>query len=166
MAFIPPFDSLHPAVIHFPIALLLVAPLFLVIGLLMREERGRTFAFAALLLMILGTAGAWMAVFTGESAAEITEHSTPIKATIEQHEDLGQSTRAVFTVLTLAYAAIVLLPLVQRQTRAVFTTVLPLAFLVIYVAAAILLAKTAHEGGRLVHELGSSASAVAAVQDD
>ncbi|HSP15345.1 MAG TPA: DUF2231 domain-containing protein [Thermoanaerobaculia bacterium] len=163
---IPPWDSLHPLVIHFPIALLLVAPLFLFIGAVMRVERGRLFAFAALLLMVLGTAGAWLAVATGESAAEVTAPNAAMKANIEQHEELAESTRAVFTVLTLAYAAIVLLPFLQGQARRMITTALPLAFLVIYVAGAVLLAKTAHEGGRLVHELGSSAPAVAEADHD
>ncbi len=154
---LPAWDALHPAVIHFPIALLLVAPLFLVVGALLRPDRGRLFSLAALILMVLGTGGAWLAVATGEANAEIVEHNnSALKATLDQHEDLAGWTRNVFTVFTLIYAIIVILMFMTREPRKLVTTLLPLVFLVIYAGGAYLLATTAHEGGRLVHELGSS----------
>ncbi len=159
---LPSWNELHPIVIHFPIALLLVAPLFLLMGAFLRSERGRSFAFAALILMVIGTAGAWMAVATGRANAEVTVRSGELRGSVERHEDLAETTRNVFTVLTLLYAVIVLWPVVQGDVRRVWTTVIPLVFLVFYAAGAILLARTAHEGGRLVHELGSSAPAVTA----
>lgn len=153
----PSWDSLHPAVIHFPIALLLVAPLFVILGALLRSERGRSFAVTALILMTIGTAGAWTAVATGEANAEVIVRNGEFRGSVERHEDLAEITRNVFTVLTLLYAVIVLLPVVGGEVRRVWTTVIPLVFLVFYLAGAILLARTAHEGGRLVHELGSPA---------
>lgn len=160
---IPAWDALHPAVIHFPIALLLVAPLFLVIGALLRPDRGRLFALAALMLMVVGTGGAWLAVATGEANAEIVEHNSALKATLDQHEDLAGWTRNVFTVLTLIYAIIVILMFMMHEPRKLVTMVLPLVFVVIYAGGAYLLATTAHQGGRLVHELGSSSSTTTAV---
>ncbi len=153
---LPSWDWLHPAVIHFPIALLLVAPLFVILGAFVRTERGRAFAATALILMAIGTAGAWTAVATGKANAEVTVRNGEFRGSVERHEDLAETTRNIFTLLTLLYAVIVLLPVVQGDVRRVWTTVIPLVFLVFYVAGAILLARTAHEGGRLVHELGSS----------
>ncbi len=153
---LPSWDELHPLVIHFPIALLLVAPLFLLMGAFLRSERGRSFALAALILMSIGTAGAWTAVATGKATAEVTVRSGELEASVERHEDLAETTRNVFTVLTLLYAVIVLWPFVQGDVRRVWTTVIPLVFLVFYAAGAILLTRAAHEGGRLVHELGAS----------
>ena len=52
---IPAWTELHPLVIHFPIALLLVAPLFIVAGIIVNPQKGRPFLVVALSLMVLGT---------------------------------------------------------------------------------------------------------------
>jgi hypothetical protein len=58
-------------------------------------------------------------------------------------------------VLTLIFACILFVPRVLRpQPPRAISTVLPLVFLVFYATGAISLANTAHQGGRLVHELG------------
>ena len=46
---IPSWDGLHPLIIHFPIALLLVAPLLVLIGALLKPEKGRPVLYVALL---------------------------------------------------------------------------------------------------------------------
>src|SRR5450759_3598419 len=67
---LPTWDGLHPLVTHFPIALLLVAPLFVVLGLF-RRPSARAFLLAALLLMVLGTTAIFVAVPTGEAAGRL-----------------------------------------------------------------------------------------------
>jgi len=59
---IPNWDALHPLIVHFPIVLLLVAPLFIVAALVASPARGRLFMISALILMILGTASVYLAV--------------------------------------------------------------------------------------------------------
>lgn len=150
---IPSWQGLHPLVVHFPIALLLIAPLFILIGAL--RKRGSPFLIAALVLMVLGTAGTFLAASTGEAAGRIAERSPQINAVLERHEDLAETTRIAFSVLTAIFAAIVLVPpMLRRESSRLVSTALPLAFLVFYAAGALLLANTAHNGGRLVHELG------------
>lgn len=153
---LPSWDGLHPLIVHFPIALLLVAPLFVVLGMTLR--RNRPFLWAALLLMAIGTAATFIAVLTGEAAGKLAERTPEIKTVLEHHEALAETTRAVFTGLTVIFAAIVVVPAFVRrlQTRAV-TVVLSLVFLVCYGAGVIVLVNTAHNGGRLVHELGVQA---------
>ncbi len=46
---LPGWDGLHPLVVHFPIALLLVAPVFVVLGLVL-PRAGRGFLVGALVL--------------------------------------------------------------------------------------------------------------------
>ena len=65
---IPAWTELHPLVIHFPIALLLVAPLFIVAGIIANPQKGRPFLVVALSLMVLGTVGTVLAVATGASS--------------------------------------------------------------------------------------------------
>lgn len=152
---IPSWTELHPLVIHFPIALLLVAPLFIIAGIIANPQKGRSFLTAALVLMLLGTAGAFLAIATGEAAGEAAERTPAVSAVLERHEDLAEMTRIVFTVLTLLFAAILFLPrLLKREPSGVTARVLPLAFLLFYSAGAVILVNTAHNGGRLVHELG------------
>ena len=153
---LPSWDGLHPLIVHFPIALLLVAPLFVVLGMTLR--RNRPFLWAALLLMAIGTAATFIAVSTGEAAGRLADRTPEIKAVLEHHEELAETTRVVFTVLTVIFAAIVIVPtaVLRLHTRTV-TVVLSLAFLVCYGAGVLLLVNTAHNGGRLVHELGVQA---------
>ena len=152
---LPNWSELHPLVIHFPIALLLVAPLFILAGILMNSQKGRPYLIAALCLMLLGTTGTFLAVATGEAAGEVAERTGTMAAVLERHEDFAQTTRIVFSVLTVIFATILFLPrwLKREPTNAV-AKILPLAFLLLYAAGTVVLVNTAHNGGRLVHELG------------
>jgi uncharacterized membrane protein len=160
---IPSWDALHPLVVHFPIALLLVAPLFVLAGALLefrRPGQGRSSLVAALVLVALGTAGTFAATATGEAAGKVTERSDLVDAALEHHESLAETTRSVFAVLTALLATILFLPrLLRREVPRFAHAGLLLAFTLFYGAGAVLLANTAHGGGRLVHELGTSSAA-------
>jgi uncharacterized membrane protein len=141
-------------VIHFPIALLLVSPLFLILALAM-PRRGTMFGIAALILMTLGTAGAFVAVSTGEQAAQLADRTPQINAMLEQHEELADTTRLTFGILTLVYAAILVTPLfLPTLTLPKIRLPLHTAFLLFFLAGTVLLANTAHQGGLLVHQFG------------
>ena len=152
---IPSWTELHPLVIHFPIALLLVAPLFIIVGMIGNPQKGRPFLIAALVLMLLGTAGTFLAIATGEAAGEVAQRTPAMSTVLERHEDLAETTRIVFSVLTLIFAAILFLPrLLKHEAAGAVARILPLAFLLLYGAGTVILVNTAHNGGRLVHELG------------
>ncbi len=154
---LPSWDGLHPLVVHFPIALLLVAPILVVLGLIF-SKHWNGFALAAFALMVLGTIGAFVAVSTGEAGAGLVERTEAISQVLEQHEDLAETTRTVFAFLTVIFGAIVLTPMILKTTlKPVLRVGLNVAFLALYAFGALLLANTAHEGGRLVHEYGVQA---------
>lgn len=154
---LPSWDGLHPLVVHFPIALLVVAPIFVVLGLV-APKLWKGFALAALALMALGTMGAFVAVATGEAGAGLVERTEVISTALERHEDLAEITRTVFVVLTIIFAAIVLAPMALRSAlKPAVNAALNAAFLILYAFGALLLANAAHEGGRLVHEYGVQA---------
>jgi uncharacterized membrane protein len=155
---VPAWDAMHPLVVHFPIALLLVAPLFVVMaGVWRRYEL--PLGVSALVLMALGAGGAFVAAATGE-AAEGAAKTAAARAVLERHEELAEVVEATFAALTAAFAAVVFLPRVFRRRT------LPAAvragaygvFLVAYAVGCVALANTAHQGGRLVHELGVRAA--------
>ena len=151
---IPAWNALHPLIVHFPIALLLVAPVFVLVGAALRPEKSRPFLLSALLLMVLGTAAAYVAVGTGEAAGRLAERSLVINATLATHQHLAERTRMIFTALTALFALIVLLPVGLNQRQRLVTTAMPLLFLALYGAGVFNLVNTAHNGGRLVHEFG------------
>jgi uncharacterized membrane protein len=151
---IPAWDGLHPLVIHFPIALLMVAPLLVLFGLI-RGNTSSGLSLAALGLMVLGTISAWVAVSTGESAGELAERLPGVEVVLERHEELAELTRSLFTVLTGIFAVIVVLPMVlKRELPFAANLALNGAFLLLYTGSMVVLVNTAHEGGRLVHEFG------------
>ncbi len=147
-------NGIHPMVVHFPVALLLTAPVLLVIAAVLKGHR--SWMLAGLVVMTLGTAGAWAAVATGEADGELAERALPgVKAVLEQHEQMAETTSTIFTVLALVLAALIAIPWVFKKQLSTAMKVAPLAvFLALYAGAAGYLASTAHQGGRLVHELG------------
>ena len=85
---IPSWDALHPLIVHFPIALLLVAPILVLGGMLLPRQSTGLF-IAALVLMAIGTVATYFAISTGEAAAEIAERVTPAAAILENHDELA-----------------------------------------------------------------------------
>lgn len=151
---IPTWDGLHPLIVHFPIALLLVAPVFVVLALVWQRHHS-VLMVSALLLMALGTATSYLAVSTGEAAGKLADRTPEVNRVLSHHEELAERTRLVFTVLTVVFAGLVVGPVVfRRQLSRAPTVVLSLLFLGVYGAGTVVLVNTAHNGGRLVHELG------------
>ncbi len=151
---IPTWDGLHPLIVHFPIALLLIAPVFIALGMVVRKSAAQ-FSTAALILMALGTISAYVAVETGEAAGELATRTPQVMQVLEHHQELADTTRTVFSILTVAFAAILLAPrFLNRTIGRVPALALHSFFLVLYLAGTLVLVNTAHNGGRLVHELG------------
>jgi uncharacterized membrane protein len=163
---IPSWDALHPLIIHFPIALLLIAPIFIVVGAVLTPAKGRSYLIAAMVLLLVGTAAIFVAVETGEAAGKLAERAPGMEQVLETHESLAERTQAVFSVLSVIFLALLAVPwLLKRADTRLTTTILPLAFLVLYSAGALLLVNTAHNGGRLVHEFGVRAMVPSAPAD-
>jgi uncharacterized membrane protein len=153
---LPPWEGMHPLVVHLPIGLLFLAPLPALIGLFVP---GRRHLFAALTFAVtlLGTVAAVVAVLTGEAADEWAESQglvTPaIHQALEQHEELAETTRTVGLVLTFLFAGIVIAHGKGKLSGA-GSTVAHVVLLAGTVTGLILIANTAHLGGQLVHRHG------------
>lgn len=148
---LPPLDGLHPLVVHFPIALLVIVPILLVIAMLARDRVG--WARSAALMLVLGSLGAFAAAWSGEAAEGAAERVAAASATLERHEEGAEVVRGVFGLLALAYVGFLALARGVEFGRGVWRA----AHVVVIAGALIglvLLARVAHEGGRLVHEFG------------
>lgn len=147
--------ALHPLVVHFPVALLLVAPLFLLMGAISKIDRPQLRS-CVLVLMALGVLAAWAAVWTGEHAATIARITAPQAASvIEQHEESAEATAVIFTLLFAVFAIRVAVDYLRKESTVrrpmrVFCIV----FLAVYCVCSLVVVDAAHQGGRLVHQFG------------
>ncbi len=152
---LPSWNDMHPLIIHFPIALLLTVPLFVIVGAVPSPPKGRAFLMSALILMVLGTASVFLSMETGEAARGIARSDPAIKAAINEHLELAEATQVLFSVLTLAFAALLFVPNMLRAELGHRVSVALLAvFLIFYATGILFLVNTAHHGGLLVHEMG------------
>lgn len=152
---VPTWDGLHPLIIHFPIALLMMAPLFVLFGASLGPQKGRPYLIAALVLMLAGTSAVFIAVETGEAAGKLAERTPEINAVLERHEGLAEQTRIWFSVLTLLFTGVLASATFGKwKMSRVTATVLPILFLLLYAGGTLSLVNTAHNGGTLVHLYG------------
>jgi uncharacterized membrane protein len=152
----PGWDGVHSLIVHFPIVLLLLAPVFVIMGAVPSAARKRLFLGSALTLMILGTGMTYLAVATGELAMKNAVAPPAFATLLEEHRSLAQSTRELFSVLTLAFAALLFAHgLLRRELDSWVRTSLFAAFLIFYGTGAIFLVETAVKGGHLAHVLGA-----------
>lgn len=146
-------DGLHPLVIHMPIGLLLITPVFLALGML-RPQRTFQFSLSALILMLAGTIGVWVAVASGAAAAQLAEFTPQSSPVIAEHAKWAGRTRLIFTILTLLFALILAAPRLAKALRPRLMLAAHAVFLVLFCLSCLVLARTGHLGGVLVHVHG------------
>jgi uncharacterized membrane protein len=151
---IPAWDGLHPLVVHFPIALLMVTPVFLLLFAVWKG-RAREMLLVAMILTLLGTVAAYVAVSTGEAAQRIAEPIEGSESVLHEHEELAELARNLFTgfavLLLLSFAAFWKW---ESRVRCRWRYVLAGVLIALHGVCTLVLANAAHEGGRLVHEFG------------
>ena len=92
------WPRLHAALNDLPAALLLVAVLFDLAGAVTRRASLRTAGFWT---MVVGAAGAALAVVSGLQAEEHIAHGEAVHLVMETHEELALITLGIFAVLAL-----------------------------------------------------------------
>ena len=146
MDFIP--DPLHPAIVHFPIVLILLGTLASVIAVFWRK--GYVPAFAATLLA-LGALGAGAAVATGESDGGLVENtSAGVEPLLEAHENWAKrtlTTAAIAAVIAVGAASLFRFPRVARGVALAAALAAGAASWTVY--------ETGHRGGALVYQHGT-----------
>ena len=144
--------NLHPAVVHFPIALLITAFGFDLAALALRSRRWLD--KTATSLYVLGAVAAGVTYLTGDHAAEgLKGVRGTAQAAIYDHADA-----ALITLLAFIAIAILRLIVVWRDRTAARTPIGALRIVVVILALAGLaqLARTADMGGALVYRHGIS----------
>lgn len=143
----PNLAALHPQVIHFAIALLLVGVAFRVISLSGRMLFTR---HAAAALLLMGTVAAAVSVKSGMDAHGPVERIPGVRDLVIEHEELGEQARNVFFVV----AAFELLALALARGAAVgkYAKLAYAASALVGVYGSTVLYHAAEHGGQLVYE--------------
>ena len=149
------WDAMHPLIIHIPIGLLLFVPIIIMLGLVAKQNKD-TYYLIGFIILVAGSIGLLLAIASGEAAANVADTSIGnSKAILEEHEELAETTRNVYLILTLLYAAFLFLPKVIGKVLSDKVKLLGnIAFAVIFCIGIIFVVNTAHYGGVLVHEFG------------
>ncbi len=136
--------NIHPLIIHFPVALLLVAVFIDAVSIWIQKD----WLYKSTLMMYLfGTLGAIAAYITGRIAADTVNPSFKAELTMSNQSYWNLSTVIVFSVYTV-------LRLVFSIKLDPTNKIVRLAVLVIAVAGLYLLINTGDLGGKLVFKYG------------
>jgi uncharacterized membrane protein len=142
----PDLTHIHPMLVHFPIALLIVGFLSETIGLFTKKE---FFGTAGFYLLLLGAMGVGAAYLSGQNAGDgITEVGT-LKLALETHEGAAELTLwlAIAAAVT-RIAVVILIRYFGKDFEGLYRTVAYVFFLCVVLSVA----RTGFYGGELVYK--------------
>ncbi len=144
-------NPLHPAVVHLPIALTLLVPIF-AIGALIAIKRGakvlKAWSIAAAMLGALSLS-AWVSLETGQDQEETVESVVPEQA-LEIHEEAAEA----FFALSLVVLSIAAVGLVGGRIGTVARYAAAAGTVALVVAGY----SVGHSGGKLVYTYGAASA--------
>jgi uncharacterized membrane protein len=144
-------DPLHPAIVHFPIVVILLGTVAAVGAVFWRKHQ---LPIVAGILLTLGAIGAWVSVETGESDGGLVENASPqAESLLNAHEDWAKRTltaAAIAAAVAAVSIALFRFPRVARATGAIAAAIAVVASYAVY--------ETGHRGGLLVYKHGAGIS--------
>lgn len=140
----PSLAALHPQVVHFAVALLIVGVLFRFISLLGRWAWVNP---AATTLLLMGTLAAALSVKSGADAHGPVERVPGARAAVVEHEEWGERARNIF----LLVSAIELAGLALARFGAKTVRAASMASAVVGLAGTYVLYEAGEHGGELVY---------------
>ena len=157
MNFLPVMpDPLHPALVHFPIVLILLGTGLSILAVFWRK--GYVPAFAAV-LMVMGALGAWAAVASGKADGGLVENTSAAVGTLlDAHEMWAERTLTAAAVA--AVIAVGSVALLRRFPRAARGVAVAAAFAAMVAAWTVY--ETGHRGGALVYQHGAGVNTTSA----
>ena len=140
-------EPLHPAIVHFPIVLLLIGAGGAVVSLFTERWYVRKWVAIALLL---GALGAVVATWSGNNAKEtVGVLAESAETLLDHHEELAETTRNIAIV-----AAVLGLVAAFANLRGMLLRVARVTTAVVSLVCMYYVVQTAHMGGQLVYKHG------------
>jgi uncharacterized membrane protein len=143
---------LHPAIVHFPIALAFILPvLILVFSLMIKKNKMAPQAWFIIIgLQLLTTVTGYVSLESGEEAEDVVEKVLD-KKLIHEHEERAEIfVGSTVIALVLSTAAFFL--------RKEFQFILKLVVFVLSLVSSFLAYRTGHSGGELVYRYGAASA--------
>ncbi len=147
-------QPLHPALVHFPIVLVLLGAGVAVAAFFTRRWN---LPVIAAVLLSLGAIGALLAFATGEREGEMVSEAGALERVIEQHENWAEATR-----LFASAAAVLAISTLLTGRWVPVSRVIAAAAASVAIAAAWCVFQTGHYGGQLVYRHGAGVMVAAA----
>ena len=143
-------EVLHPLSVHFPIALLVTATVIGMVTLFLRLEKKQFMQNLCIILMLLGTIGSWVSIYTGSLADGIVARNLCDPTVLKDHEIAAYTLAYLYSSATVIYVMILFTSLKSwlrngLQYLTTFLMVIGLGYLVY----------TSHLGASLVYEQGA-----------
>jgi uncharacterized membrane protein len=143
----PNIGSLHPQIVHFVVALLILGVAFRIVSLTVTRLKFTNYAAATLL--VFGAVAAQLAVKSGTDAHGPVERIPGTRALVIDHEEHAHTTRTFF--LTVAAIELIALALAQRTSMLRYSRYAHFASAIVGVVGMLSLYETAEHGGELVY---------------
>ncbi len=151
---IPMPSPLHPALVHFPIVLILLGTVVAVASIFLRRWH---LPWIAASLLAFGAVGAIAAAWTGGKEGELAgELSARGDQVLEEHEAWGERTRnlsIITAVLAIGAVSVSRFPVASRTVSVVAACAA--------LAASYCVANAGHYGGQLVYKHGAGVNTAA-----
>ena len=144
---------LHPKLVHFPIALVLVAFVFDILGMIKKNEFYYRFAWINLVLAFFA---AGLAIVSGLLAANNVPHNDLAHETMEQHENLGYVIGAILAVLVFW----------RFRLKGAFPEKGKWVYLLLFLVGVGTVVISSDLGGKMVYEYGVAVKAVPQVESE
>ena len=151
---IPGWDGIHPLLVHFPLTLFFLAPVFVLFASFTHATIRRTFLISALTVMCLGITLTYVAFEAGQAAAVSVTRTEKVRTALNRHQELASLARSSLTAATLLFSLTFLMCTCFHLQPHELTSVLPLGWVVFYALGLFWLINTAYHGERLAHEFG------------
>lgn len=136
-------ETYHPVTVHWPIVLLTIGSVFYILGYFKNNyllPSGR-------LLIIMGTMGAWLAIYTGNLADGIVSRELCDPTVLKTHENFAYYTAYIFSSVILIDIAFIWYKLKEKLSK-----YLHWLLMLTMVVGLALLTYVGHLGGSLVYD--------------
>lgn len=140
----------HPLTVHFPIGLLVIATLIGTATLFLNPERKKSWVKTCTIILLIGTLGAWVSVYTGDLADGIVARKLCDPTQLKEHEIAAFNVAYLFSGASLIHL-LLLRPAIKANLKRILFNI----SILLMVVGMGYLVYTGHLGASLVYEQGA-----------